>query len=319
MWNVVRVCSLVVVCLIGAARVASAQLSAPPSWMLMQDGVVYGLFNQQGGPRGGREVVVPNWWMGMLNRSQGRHQIGFNAMLSLDPATVGRSGYGEIFQVGETLDGKPLVDRQHPHDFLMQLAATWRVAFGATALTIAGGPSGEPTLGPVAFMHRPSAAGLLFAPLGHHTFDSTHISFGVITASVARGRWTIEGSIFNGREPDEDRWDLDLGRLDSAAGRVWFRPASEWEVQVSTGLLRDPEPLAPGDARRTTASVAWFRPRPDGLHAVTAGYGVHRGARRAASRCIRRVDDRARRDVRLDAPRGAAGRDERAHHRRDPG
>ena len=274
MWNVVRVCSLVVVCLIGAVRVASAQLSTPPSWMLMQDGVVYGLFNQQGGPRGGREVVVPNWWMGMLNRSQGRHQIGFNAMLSLDPATVGRSGYGEIFQVGETLDGKPLVDRQHPHDFLMQLAATWRVAFGATALTIAGGPSGEPTLGPVAFMHRPSAAGLLFAPLGHHTFDSTHISFGVITASVARGRWTIEGSIFNGREPDEDRWDLDLGRLDSAAGRVWFRPAAEWEVQVSSGLLRDPEPLAPGDARRTTTSLAWFRPRPDGLHAVTAGYGV---------------------------------------------
>src|SRR5713101_1004980 len=141
-------------------------------WHFMQDGVVYGLFNHQGGPRGGDEFVVPNWWMGIMTRDKGSQQFGLNAMLSLDPATVGRSGYREIFQVGEALDGKPLIDHQHPHDLFMQLAASWRTTLGEKAtLTFAGGPAGEPTLGPVAFMHRASAAGLPLAPLSHHTFD----------------------------------------------------------------------------------------------------------------------------------------------------
>jgi hypothetical protein len=124
-------------------------------------------------------------------------------------------------------------------------------------------------------MHRPSAAGLVLAPLGHHTFDSTHISFGVVTAALERGRWVFEGSLFNGREPDEDRWDFDFGPMDSFAGRVWFRPSNEWEIQVSSGRLKAPEELVPGDAVRTTTSVSWYRPRADGLAAVTVGYGVN--------------------------------------------
>lgn len=246
------------------------------AWHFMQDGVVYGLFNHQGGPRGGDEFVAPNWWMGMATKEKGKHRLGLNAMFSLDPATVGKNGYGELFQVGEALDGKPLIDRQHPHDFIMQLAASWRVTLGEkTSLTFAGGPAGEPTLGPVAFMHRASAAGLPFAPLGHHTFDSTHISYGVATASVARGRWTVEGSVFNGREPDEDRWDFDFGAMDSVAARVWFRPTKEWELQVSTGHLRQPEELEPGDVERTTASASWYRTSEAGFKALTFGYGVN--------------------------------------------
>jgi hypothetical protein len=253
-----------------------ARAQTATGWQLMQDGVVYGLFNHQGGPRGGDEFVVPNWWMGMWMRQHGDHQFGLNAMLSLDPATVGKDGYGEIFQVGEALEGQPLIDRQHPHDLFMQLAASWRVTLGGnTDLIIAGGPAGEPTLGPVAFMHRPSAAGLVLAPLGHHTFDSTHISFGVITAAVERGPFTFEASVFNGREPDEHRWDFDFGRLDSVAARVWFRPATEWELQVSHGRLREPEELVEGDAKRTTASVSWFRPGDAGFGAATVGYGVN--------------------------------------------
>ena len=100
----------------------------------MQDGVIYGLFNHQGGPRGGDEFVVPNWWMGMWMREKGPHQFGINGMLSLDPATVGSQGYREIFQVGESFEGKPLVDHQHPHDFLMQLSTSWRRSFGATGV-----------------------------------------------------------------------------------------------------------------------------------------------------------------------------------------
>jgi len=257
-------------------QMPGASMDTDTGWHLMQDGVVYGLFNRQGGPRGGEEFVLPNWWMGMWMRHRGNQQLSLNAMLSLDPATVGKSGYREIFQVGEALDGKPLIDRQHPHDFFMQLAASWRIPFGEqTSLILAGGPAGEPTLGPVAFMHRASAAGLVLAPLGHHTFDSTHISFGVATVAVERGRWTFEGSLFNGREPDEHRWDVDFGALDSVAGRVWFRPTEAWEVQVSTGLLREPEELTPGDATRTTASVSWFPKDDKGFRAITVGYGVN--------------------------------------------
>jgi hypothetical protein len=245
-------------------------------WQLMQDGVVFGLFNRQGGPRGGDEFVVPNWWMGMWLRQRGDQQVGLTAMLSLDAATVGKSGYREIFQVGEALDGKPLIDRQHPHDLFMQLSASWRVPLSdRTSLVFAGGPAGEPTLGPVAFMHRASATGLVLAPLGHHTFDSTHISFGVVSAALERGRWTFEGSIFNGREPDEHRWDFDFGAMDSAAARVWFKPTDSWELQVSSGRLREPEELVEGDATRTTASASWTEAGDARLSAVTAGYGVN--------------------------------------------
>src|SRR5438067_1024939 len=135
-------------------------------WEFMQDGNVFVEFNRQGGPRGGTDFVAPNWWMGMAARSAGGGPLTFTAMFSLDAATVGKSGYREIFQVGEALDGVPLVDRQHPHDAFMQLAATWRLPVTAnTGFTIAGGPVGEPALGPVAFMHRPSASDNPFAPL----------------------------------------------------------------------------------------------------------------------------------------------------------
>jgi hypothetical protein len=261
-----------------AAQHAGHQMpSSSPGWHVMQDGAVYGLFNQQGGPRGGREFVVPNWWMGMAMREKGRHQISLNGMFSLDAATVGKEGYREIFQVGEALDGKPLIDHQHPHDFFMQLAAAWRIALPkGLSFTLSGGPVGEPTLGPIAFMHRPSASGLLLAPLGHHTFDSTHISFGVVAAAIERGPVTVEASLFNGREPDEHRWDFDLDRMDSYAARVWFRPSESWEFQVSSGKLVEPEELEEGNVVRTTTSGSWFTKTPTGLRAATVGYGVNR-------------------------------------------
>lgn len=261
-----------------AAQHQHMQMDMPdtPAWTLMQDGVVFGIFNHQGGPRGGDEFRVPNWWMGMATRKTGRSQLTFTGMLSLDPATVGKRGYGEIFQVGEVVDGRPLVDRQHPHDLFMQLAAVWRVElWDGTGLTLAGGPAGEPALGPVAFMHRMSAAENPFAPLSHHTFDSTHITFGVVTAAVDRGPFVLEGSLFNGREPDENRWNFDFGRLDSVSARLWYKPAPDWELQVSTGHLRDPEELEPGTVQRTTASAAWMKQKGIDIDAITLGYGVN--------------------------------------------
>src|SRR3954468_17018950 len=243
-------------------------------WQFMQDGIVFMNFNHQGGPRGGNELVAPNWWMSMASRDSSHGRLTFSSMLNLEPATVGNDGYRELFQVGEALDGRPLIDRQHPHDLFMQLAAVWRIALNdSTGFTLVGAPVGEPALGPVTFMHRPSAADNPTAPLGHHTFDSTHVSFGVVTAAVDHGRWSAEGSMFNGREPDEHRWDFDFGRLDSFSARLWYRPDDEWELQASSGRLKDPEQLEPGDIIRSTLSAAWTRKKGAAISAVTAAFG----------------------------------------------
>jgi hypothetical protein len=240
----------------------------------MHDGAVVAEFNHQGTDRGGDEFVAPNWWMGMATRDLARGRLTLNGMFSLDAATVGRDGYRELFQTGEALDGQPLVDRQHPHDLLMQLSAVWRIPLGAaTGLTLAAAPSGEPALGPIAFMHRASTGDNPTAPLSHHKLDSTHVSFGVVSAALDRGKWTVEGSVFNGREPDDNRWDFDFGALDSVSGRVWLRPTAAWEVQASLGRLVDPEALHPGNIVRTTMSATWTRTSGPDVAGFTAAYG----------------------------------------------
>jgi hypothetical protein len=291
-----RLC-LVSLCFYGAMSVSGqvfAQATSPPvgvtqdhqhhteaetaasKWTFMQDGIVFGLFNHQGGPRGGDEFRLPNWWMGMLSRPVAKSTLTISTMISLDPATVGKEGYREIFQVGEVFEGQPLIDRQHPHDLFMQMAAVWRTSLTSrTGLTIAGGPVGEPALGPVAFMHRASAAENPLAPLGHHTFDSTHIAFGVATAAVNHGPWTAEASVFNGREPDEERWNLEFGKWDSVSGRLWYKPSERWELQVSSGRLVEPEELEHGNVIRTTASASWTMAEASNFSSVTAAYGVN--------------------------------------------
>ncbi len=253
---------------------ARGQDSSSP-WMVMSDGALFATFNHQGTDRGGTEFKSTNWWMGMASRPAGPGQLTMTGMLSLDPLTATSAGYREVFQAGEVHDGQPIVDRQHPHDLLMQAAAIWRIPLtDRTGFTIAGAPVGEPALGPVAFMHRPSAAENPAAPLSHHTLDSTHIAMGVITAAVDHGPWTIESSVFNGREPDDNRWDLmDPGALDSWSARVWFAPTREWLLQASHGFLKEPEALEPGDVRRTTASASWMRTKSTGSSAVTVAYG----------------------------------------------
>ncbi len=285
--SVRRFTSLICVFVVSLSLVARARAQAQPvdhthmnmggdGWLLMQDGAVFGVFDRQGSTRGGDEFIAPNWWMGMASRKVGASRLTFNAMFSLDPATVGTDGYGELFQVGESLNGRPLIDRQHPHDLFMQLAAVWRVPLtSSTGLTLAGGPAGEPALGPVAFMHRASIAEYPFAPLSHHTFDSTHITYGVVTAAVDHGPFVAEGSVFNGREPDQHRWDFDFGRLDSVSGRFWYRPDDRWEFQVSTGHLTHPEALEPGNVERTTTSASWMVRNGTDFTAATVGWGVN--------------------------------------------
>ena len=256
---------------------ARQESSDSPQWRFMQDGVAFLTFNRQGGPRGNTEFVSQNWWMGMGRRPVGAGNLTLTGMFSLEPATVGSNGYSEILQTGEAFQGRAITDRQHPHDLAMQLAGVWRVPIaGRVGFTIAGGPAGEATLGPVAFMHRASAAENPFAPLGHHTFDSTHIAKGVVAMAVDHGPWVAEGSLFHGHEPDEDRWSIsDVGELDSWATRLWFRSGMEWEFQASHGYLHEPEELEPGSLRRTTVSASWMtKPTPD-FSAITVGYGLN--------------------------------------------
>jgi len=250
------------------------EMAAADHWVLMNDGDLVAMFNDQSGPRGGKDFVAPAWWMLMAMRKTSHGMLTLNGMLSPDPATVGNDGYRELFQSGESLKGQPIVDRQHPHDLFMQLSASWQAALStSTSLTLTGAAVGPPALGPIPFMHRASAFDNPMAPLTHHVFDSTHVSFGVVTAAVEQGPWTIEGSVFNGREPDEHRWDFDFGRMDSVSARLWFKPNTRWAFQVSTGHLVSPEQLEPGNIERTTASASWTRASGGNVESVTAGYG----------------------------------------------
>jgi hypothetical protein len=241
----------------------------------MYDGVVFGTLSRHTGPRGSDEMVSTNWFMGMASRQAGPGRLTLTGMASLERATMMAPGYRELFQVGETFRFLPIVDRQHPHDLLMQASAAWRIPLtDQTSLTFVGAPVGEASLGPVAFMHRASAAENSVAPLSHHFLDSTHIAMGVIGVAVDHDPWAIESSVFQSGEPDENRWDLfDAGPLDSWSARVSYRPSTTWEVQGSHGYLKNPERLEFASVHRTTASASWFATTANGFTAATFAAG----------------------------------------------
>jgi hypothetical protein len=225
-------------------------------WMGMAHGYAWGIYTDQGGPRGDDKLYVGSMAMLMAEKDFGGARLQLKTMLSAEPLMDAR-GYPNLFATGETADGEPLVDRQHPHDLFMELAARVDVDLGdgATAF-LYGGPVGEPALGPPAFMHRASAKLNPEAPITHHWFDSTHITYGVVTAGLASRTWQIEASAFRGEEPDEDRWDIETPRLDSWSVRATLTPSPHWAAQVSYGRIEQPEALHPGeDEGRTTASV----------------------------------------------------------------
>ncbi|HWC62628.1 MAG TPA: hypothetical protein VG501_03330 [Rhizomicrobium sp.] len=246
-------------------------------WMLMKEARVTGILDSQSGPRGDSQAFASGMGMLMAQKDlENRDTLGLRAMLSIDPL-MGRRGYPLLLQNGETADGVThLVDRQHPHDLFMELAGTYSHPLSQTdSVFLYAGYPGEPALGPSAYMHRVSGMDNPETPITHHWLDSTHITYGVVTAGWVHDDWKLEASQFTGREPDQFRFDFDPARFDSTSLRLSFNPDPSWSLQISGGFLKSPEALTPSiNEQRLTASATYDTPLDDEASlAVTLAFG----------------------------------------------
>lgn len=250
-------------------------MSMKGSWMLMFHANAFVLDTQQSSPRGGDKLFSTNWLMPMAERELGPGQLTVRGMFSLEPATVTSERYPLLFQQGETAYGVPISDGQHPHDFFMELAAIYDLHLGKDQLlSFYVAPIGDPAIGPTAYPHRASASENPVGTLGHHQQDSTHIASDVLTVGYTKGPVRVEAGGFHGREPDEHRWNIDQGKIDSWATRLTIQPGQNWSGQVSYARIKSPEALfADEDQARTTASVMYNRPVAHGNWATTLLWG----------------------------------------------
>jgi len=244
-------------------------------WNLMLHGVAFLTHTNQTCPRGRDKLFAANWMMAMASHRLGPGTLTLRSMLTLEPLTITNQRYPLLFQTGETARGIPIVNGQHPHDFVMELAAAYQIKLGErTALSFYGGPRGDPALGPPAFPHRASASENPLAVISHHHQDSTHISSNVVTAGITHGPVTWEVSGFHGREPDEQRWGMEGGGIDSLSTRITVNPTSRWSGQVSVGRINNRETTHPiRDTLRFTASLGYARKLRRGHWASTLVWG----------------------------------------------
>lgn len=237
-------------------------MKAKQKWTLMFHANVFVLDEQQSSARGGDKFFSTNWFMGMAQRSAGPGVFTARAMLSLEPATITGRQYPLLFQQGETAFGKPIADGQHPHNLFMEIAAVYDLKLGLNGLlSFYAAPVGDPAIGPMAYAHRASAAENPVATLGHHQEDSTHIADDVVTLGLTYRFARIEASGFHGREPDENRWTISQGKIDSWSTRLTLQPGKNWSGQYSYSRIASPEALFPNeDQERMTASIMYNRP-----------------------------------------------------------
>jgi hypothetical protein len=253
-------------------------------WIFMTHGSLFLRYNNQDfsgkGQRGDKDFDAPNWIMLMGQKKVKKNGLfHFNVMLSLDPITQGGRGYPLLFQTGESFEDKALVDRQHPHDFISELSVSYAHALSSKAdVFIYAGYPGEPALGPVTFMHRPSSLDNPNAPISHHWVDATHITFGVVTGGIRVGKMKLEASSFTGREPNENRYSFDKPRFDSWSSRLSYNPTSNLALQVSHGYVKSPEEVHPGEnVYKTTASAVYSRTFADhSMINATALWGMNK-------------------------------------------
>jgi hypothetical protein len=272
--------------LLAATHAARPQAATPlpgiesvaGSWQLMFMGFADAQYDRQDGVRGSTQIGSINWGMLTATHKLAGGELELRTMLSLDAIGVGSRGYPELLQSGETYGGAPLHDRQHPHDAFMELGAKFRREVSpGTGFSFYAAPVGEPALGPVAFMMRPSAIDNPIAPIGHHWQDATHVAFGVLSVGAFTGAWKLEGSWFNGRDPDENRWNLDPIRLDSWSGRLTYEASPHWSLAASYGYLNSPFSYAPtvSEHRATLSASHGVQYGPDGQWSTALIWGVN--------------------------------------------
>ena len=258
-------------------------------WTLMFHENAFLQYLKDAGPRGEEQVGSINWLMLMAQRNIGSGRLGFQGMVSAEPWSIRGCGYPDLLATGEECSGEKIHDRQHPHDLFMELAVDYTAPIaGDIRWQLYAAPAGEPALGPVAYPHRISAMPSPIAPISHHWLDSTHVTFGVISGAVYGKRWKAETSVFNGREPDEHRTNVDFAALDSVSARVWFMPIPRLALQVSAGHVKEAEPGEAGSPRidvdRITASATYHRAvRDNGIWATTVAWGRNAEADHASN------------------------------------
>ncbi len=254
-----------------------AHMQRVGGWSLMEHYNAFVGVDAAGGPRGATDAFSTNWGMLMARHALAGGQLGARVMMSLEPLTLPDGGYPLLLQTGETWQGRTLHDRQHPHDLFMELSVGYqRELAGGVALQVYLAAAGEPALGPAGFPHRVSAFYDPLGPISHHWLDSTHIAFGVVTAGLYTRYLKVEGSWFNGREPDEDRWGLDLRAPDSWSARVTVNPAAWLSAQASYGYLQSPEALRADESQHRVTASATATVRMRASHwSTTAAWGMH--------------------------------------------
>lgn len=246
-------------------------------WSIMTHALINLTWDRQSGPRGDDKTFVSGMVMGAARREfRDGSTLNLRAMLSPDPL-MGKDGFPLLLAAGETADGvNPLIDRQHPHELVMELSASYAQPLSQTDSVFAYlGLPGEPAFGPPAFMHRMSAMDSPEAPVTHHWLDSTHIVFGVATLGWVHAAMKIEASSFRGREPDQDRYDIESPEFDSWSVRGSWNPSPEWSLQASYADVAAPEQLEPDEdeTKLSASAIHTRRIGSDGLWSSTLAWG----------------------------------------------
>ncbi len=227
-------------------------------WSYYVRGSVFPRYTNQARRRGRSKFDAPNWFLGQAQTNVGlKSEISFRGILSFERITEGRNGYPLLLQTGSTIHYVPAADRQHPNDFISELSSTFSTSMSdkSTAFFYIGYP-GEPAVGPPAFYLRQSSRYIPDAPIGLQWQDASRVSFGVITLGMTFNKFKIEGSVFNGNRPDENRYGFDKLKLNSYGGRFSYNPISNLALQLSAGKIKDE--FSPGlNLTRTTASVLY--------------------------------------------------------------
>ena len=203
------------------------------------------------GPRGQSRITGPGSLMVMYeNDLSPRNTLRIDLMGSAEQVTVGKIGTPQLLQ-SENLDA------MHAHDTIMALEFRDTVQLGASKnqkLTFLFAPRGAAAVGPVPFMHRPSAEGNPDSPLGHNLQDGFHDVSTVYGVGYRSRRTFVEATRFSGKAVS---WPLPLHRSDSFGVRVTQGIDDHADVGASYADVLTPDD-AGGGAQHERFISAWL-------------------------------------------------------------